>query len=278
MPLFRLCFVEEPGFVARLRARTLALPKQKIDYFRLKDQNPNILLNKSKLFMGTFMLLTLTILVFTAVTIGGIWLMYKLLTNFQPSSNKIRQDLQAMKEEISIWISDLVPWKSDELELLSLNQANKVVKKGITTNAKGVITSIYHEPMIAWAYKRYFAGSNNAVLYARSSHHEFIYRIKKDSVQLHIDNQPIGEIRKDGKLYSIRTNRLLAQIHSKPVDGLLPIVVGDRELASLSNQTESLGTSTRAFQLLSEDLDREEEALLLSMSILELVQREVPTS
>ncbi len=226
--------------------------------------------------MTPILVLFLTILIFTAATIGAIWLMYQLLTNFQPGSNKISKDLLQMREEISVWISDLVPWDANEMELLSLNHINKTIKKGITTTAKGVITSIYHEPMIAWAYKKYFATSENAILYARTSHHEFVYRIKKNSAQVMIDNQNVGEIRADGRLYSSRSSRPIAQLKERPTDGLLPIVVGERELGSLSSRVENMKGSTRAFQLLSEELSNEEEALMLSLSVLEMVRREVP--
>ncbi len=44
MFLFCLSFVVEPGLIALLSARTYASFKQKMNHFRLKDRNLNILL------------------------------------------------------------------------------------------------------------------------------------------------------------------------------------------------------------------------------------------
>ncbi|MEM1324113.1 MAG: hypothetical protein AAGG75_27895 [Bacteroidota bacterium] len=226
--------------------------------------------------MSSIVIILLAVLIFTALSIGGIYLLYKILVNFQPSNSKIKQDLIKLRSEIEPWVDQLVPWQNDELELLSLKQTNRVLKKGIITSVKGVFTSIYHEPMIAYAYKRYFAGGANAILYARTSHHEFSYRIRKDGVQIHIDNQFIGQLKNGGLLYSASTNRLIARINRDDVSGFLPVVVGERELGSLSKPSETMSTNTRAFQFLNEKITQEEEALLLSMSILEMVGNELP--
>ena len=68
-----------------------------------------------------------------------------------------------MRTEIAPYVEDLVPLESEELELMSLNQLNQSLKKGMTTTAKGVFTSIYQEPLVAYSYKKYIV-NNNALL------------------------------------------------------------------------------------------------------------------
>jgi len=228
--------------------------------------------------MSPFALLAIAIVLFTAFAIGGIYLLYYLLINFQPSQNKIKKDLEILKAEIAPWIDQLVPWNKEELELLSLKQTNHVLRKKIITSAKGVFTSIYHEPLIAYTYKRYVGGGRNAILYARTSHHEFTYRIRNKEVQLNIDGQMIGAIRKGGLLYSARTDRLLGRLGEKnKEEGLLPVFIGEKELGSLVlSQNDTMNINARAFQFLDEKISSEEEALLLSLSILEMVRMELP--
>jgi hypothetical protein len=206
---------------------------------------------------------------------AAIYALYQVLVNIQPGRSKIKADLQKMKEEIQPFIDELVPWTKEEMELLSLNQINKKVKKGIITTAKGVITSIYHEPLIAWSYKRYVSPDNNAVIYARSSHHEFVFRIRKDKTEFKIDNQIIGSLRENGVLYSAKTKKLLARINRHPDELLLPVLVGEKEVASLINPKLTTRTNPRAFEFLSE-MDKEEEAVLLSLAIYEFVKNEIP--
>ena len=227
--------------------------------------------------MSALTLLIFTILFFAIAAIGGIYLLYYLLINFQPSQKTINKDLEILKAEIAPWIDQLVPWNKEELELLSLKQTNHVFKKKIITRAKGVFTSIYHEPLIAYTYKRYVGGGLNAILYARTSHHEFNYRIRNKEVQLNIDGQLIGAIRKGGLLYSARTDRLIGRLGENKEEGLLPVIIGNKELGSLAlGQGEAMNTNDRAFQFLDEKISNEEEALLLSLSILEMVRLELP--
>lgn len=221
------------------------------------------------------LILLLVIALIAAASFAAIYALFQLLINFQPGRSKIKADLQNMKAEIQPFIDDLVPWTKEEMELLSLNQINKTVKKGIVSTAKGVITSIYHEPLIAWSYKRYVSPDNNAVIYARSSHHEFVFRIRKDKTEFRIDNQVIGNLRENGVLYSSKTKRLIARINRSNDELMLPVLVGEKEVASLINPELTTRTNPRAFEFLS-DLDHEEEAVLLSMAIFEMVKKEVP--
>jgi len=221
------------------------------------------------------LLLLFIIVIIAAASYAAVYALYQLLVNFQPGRSKIKADLQKMKAEIQPFIDDLVPWTKEEMELLSLNQINKTVKKGFVSTAKGVITSIYHEPLIAWSYKRYVSPENNAVIYARSSHHEFVFRIKKDKTEFKIDDHVIGELRENGILYSSKTNRLMARINKSKDELLLPVLVGDKEVASLINPNLTTKTNPRAFEFLSE-MNNEEEAVLLSMAIFEMVKKETP--
>ncbi len=221
-------------------------------------------------------LLFLLIIGLIALVSGiAIYSLYQFLINFQPGKSKIKTDLQKMKAEIQPFVDQLVPWTKEEMELLSVNQINKKVKKGITTTAKGIITSIYHEPLIAWSYKRYVPPENNAVIYARSSHHEFVFRIKKDKTELKIDDQVIGTLRENGVLYSSKTKRLKARINRHMDELFLPVLVGEKEVASLINPEKTTKTNPRAFEFLSE-MDKEEEAVLLSLAIFEFVKNELP--
>ncbi len=220
--------------------------------------------------MGGFFLISL--LLFTLLSMGGIYLLYQLLVNFQPGKGKINNDLRKLKEEMKPYISELVPWDKEELELLSLNQINTSTKKGFTKTAKGVFTSIYHEPLVAYAYKKYMSSKENAVIYATTSEMEFEYRIREKHTQIRINGQFIGNLANNGALYAGKSNRLLAKIN-KESEGLhLPILVKDKELAMLVKPENARAVNPRAFELVS-PMDKEEEALLLSLSILEMVKK-----
>lgn len=227
--------------------------------------------------MSTLAFFILIVVLFGLFAIGALALLYQLLTNFQPSQNKVQADLKMLKEELANWSAELIPWKEEELELLSINQTNKTTKKRLMTSiTKGMFTSIYHEPMVAYAYKKYVASSDtqNAILYACTAHHEFVYRFKKHEVEVSLDGKSIGILNKNGALYGKQSNRLLAQISQQEVDGLLPLRVGDRELASIPANSANTNSTTRALQFLEDGLNKDEQLVLLSLTVLEMVNRD----
>lgn len=211
---------------------------------------------------------------FTIIALGavGIYVLLKSMQNFKPGRNKIQKDLQQIKAELQPWVADLVPWSKEEMEQLSLRQMNKTVKKGIATVAKGIFTTIYHEPVIAWMYRKYLGPKENALLYARTSNSEFIYRIKNDEVELVVDNELVGKMGANGILYNNKGNKQLAQINKGSEELLLPVSVNERKVGSLTKATGSEKENPRAFQYLSE-MTKEEEKLFLAISILEMARK-----
>lgn len=219
----------------------------------------------------------ITILILTGVTFAVIFGMYMMLTNFTPGQSKVQTDVDKMKSEIQPWTEDLVEWKKEELNLLSFNNINKQVKKGIVKTAKGILTSIYQEPLIAYSFKQYFGNKKNAVLYARTADREFQYRIRDRAVAVSVDGQPLGLIQEDGRLLDPDTKQLSARISRTGDELTLPIIIRDREVAGLlkPNAGQSPSSTDRAFEFVNE-VEPADEALVLSLSIWEILRKEVP--
>jgi len=216
----------------------------------------------------------LTLILMATVVVIGVYFISLILKNFQPGKSKVEEDVRKMKATMQLLINDLVPWKKEELDLLSFNQVNKKISKGVFKAGQGIITSIYHEPMIAWSYKKYVGGGDNAVLYACTSHHEFIFRIRNNGTTIVIDNEEIGQIRDNGVLYSAKTDRLMARINRDHDHLTLPVLVGDKEIGTIKSTNYAQQTNNRAFELLTE-MNEEEEAILLSFTILEMVSKSI---
>ncbi len=212
----------------------------------------------------------------TIIVLGGtgIYVLLKSMENFKPGRNKIQKDLQQFRAELQPWIADLVPWSREEMEQLSLNQVNRTVRKGIATVGKGVFTTIYHEPVIAWMYKKYLGSKENALLYARTSNSEFIYRIKEDGVELVVDNELIGKIGNNGILYNQKGNKQLAQINTQSEELYLPVRINERRVGGLTHGKTPDNENPRAFQFLA-DMTKEEEKIFMALSILEIARKDI---
>ena len=221
--------------------------------------------------MPPIVFLILSFLAVFSVASVAIYLLYQLLTNFQPGKSRILSDFRKMRTEIKEWSDQLVPWNKEEKSLLSLRQVNQQVKRGMNKTAKGIFTSIYHEPLVVYSYRRYISTKENAILYARTSQNEFAYRINKKGIDVNIDGQYAGVLKENGGLYGGRKNRLLARINRDDELKLHPIVVGEKEVASVQNPNKTDKHNPRAFQFLR-PMESKEEKIFMALAIFEMVQ------
>lgn len=217
---------------------------------------------------------TVAMMTIVALAGSGVYFGLKTLENYNPGRKKIQKDLAALKIDLQPFFDDLVPWSEEEMAQLSLNTIRKKAAKRVVTTTKGIFTTIYHEPLIAWAYRRYVASKENALIYAKTSNHEFIYRIKKEMVELVIDNALIGQIDNNGVLYATKGNKPLASLNKTREGQGFPIFIEGKEMGRLNDVTSASGITPRAFQMISQ-MDEEQEKLFLGLSILELIKGEI---
>ena len=206
-----------------------------------------------------------------ALAAFGIYFLYQFITNFKPSNKKVITDLKDMKKEVQAWTQTLVNWNREELELLSFAQIHKTIKKGLSKSAKGVFTTVYHEPLLAYNYKQYISSGVNALLYAKTSLHEFAYRITKKEVIISMNDEYLGVLKKDGGFYSgPKKDKLVAKINQEDELKLRPIIIGDKEVASVVNASKTTLPNARAFKFVA-PMKEEDENIFLSLAILEIV-------
>jgi hypothetical protein len=211
----------------------------------------------------------MVLLALVVLTVG-----MKLMQNYRPGRNKIQKDLQQIRAELAPYVAELVPLTSEEMEQLSFNQVKRNTKRGMIKSSKGVITTIYHEPVVAWAYKRYVSKDENGLLYARTYNQEFIYRLKKGETEMVIGEKLIGLLNEQGKVVNQKGDKLIAQLSQNYENQVLPLKVNDKLVGGLANPEKGQKSNTRVFQHLAK-MEKEEEELVLSLSILEAVKREV---
>lgn len=190
----------------------------------------------------------------------------------------MQREIKALQEDMDGWITNLVPLDKEELDLFSLSQDKQVVKTGMGATAKGVFTTIFQEPVVAYSYKRYLGSKVNEVLYARTADHDYVYVTNNGKTQLSIDDQPVGTIQ-DKVLFGERSGKEIARITNQAKQNYLPVKVGNREVGALNmekpNKSDAL--SQRAFEFIPDDINEKEEQLFLALVTLELVNQSLPS-
>ncbi|MCB0571466.1 MAG: hypothetical protein KDC66_16965 [Phaeodactylibacter sp.] len=205
----------------------------------------------------------------------GVVLLAKVFSIFQPGSRRIQEDLKKMKADMDKWASGLVPLTKEEVELFSFNQEKQSIRKGLSRTAKGIFTSIYHEPVLAYSYKEYLGSGRNALLYARTRSREYVYRFRKGNVEVSINDKPVGVMKADSVLYSGRSNRMLARVKRESDELLLPVLVNEREVGNVAkiDKGAKAKLGQRAFEFVKEDMSPEEKEVFLSLGVLEVLEQ-----
>ncbi|HKK78132.1 MAG TPA: hypothetical protein VJ933_00830 [Phaeodactylibacter sp.] len=201
----------------------------------------------------------------------GIFLLARSLSDFRPSRKRMLKDLEQMKQEMDAWVEELVPLTGEELDTFSFNQEKRWSKK---RKARGVFTTIYHEPVLAYSYRAYRGPGDPAVLYARTYHEDFAYIKGKEGVRIAVGGRELGTLQEDGTLVAAKGRKAIAEV-SQAEGELLPVLVNKREVASVAKlqQDESGRLGQRAFQFVKEDMTQEEKDIFLSLAVLEIVNQ-----
>ena len=208
---------------------------------------------------------------------AGVYLFSKVFPNFKPGEKKIQSDLQQLKADVEPLASQLVELETKDLELLAREEANRSVKKGFVLNVKACFNTIFHEPVVAYNLKKYISKGSDAALYARTSKWEFYYWIRDKGTKIVVGNQYLGMLENGEVLVGGKKNELIARF-LRDAEEQLPVLVYGREVASLLREEDRKKQvlSTRAYGFIRDDLTQQEEAILLALTIYELVMRSVP--
>lgn len=226
-------------------------------------------LNNKKIIMGAILGMAFV----ASVVVGSTYFLSKFLPNFNAGPKKVREDLAAMKKEMEALVATLVPWTEEEKVLLSLQNKTTNKKSGITKTISGQFDSIYHEPLIVWRMKEYAGGKLRKLIYARTSHQEFTYRVTAEGIDVAVGDYFIGIYKKDHILYEPNKGRPVAQIKRDAAKDYFPLFLEGKEIGNLANPLKAEKVNPRAFGLLT-NMTEQEEAIFIALAIIEMMRIE----
>jgi hypothetical protein len=232
------------------------------------DKKPVICSSNERETMRILVGLMLVVLV-AALAITGV--VYVLARLFLPlgsgtDSQAWKKLLKKLNDHLDKHYGNLVPWDEDMLGLLSLNQQEERKPGFFNTIRSGVYSSIYHEPVLAYAM---LTSGQHAVTLARTADRAFIFRKKAKETEIWINKEPFG-LYIDGSLISAgRGGRMIGRLERRPEESAFPVVLGDAASATLSNPSVVRSPNPRAVTMLK-DMSPDEQNALLAMAILNM--------
>ena len=222
---------------------------------------------KKMRFLFGFLLL---ILMAGSFVVGIFYLIARALgrINFNPESQAWKKTLEALRDRLKTQAAGaLVPWDREMLSLLSLNRLNAKKPGLFNSVSEGVFTTVFQEPVLAYSEQK---SGGTAVIVARTSDREFIFRLKGKETEIWLNGQPFGIFVEGSLIAAGRNGRLLAQVNRDPAEAQFPVTLGSAVAASIANPAKADAPNPRALTLLRE-LATEEEHALLALTILVLV-------
>lgn len=184
-------------------------------------------------------------------------------------SNAFKKVLQNLRNRLSAVSADLVPWDHEMLSLLSLNRINEKKPGWFSAFSTGQFTTIYQEPVVAYATQRI---GNVSVTLVRTSDREFILRRKGKETEIWLNDKPLG-LFVDGVLLAPgKSAQMLARLENKPEELQHPLLLGDKTAATINNPKLANSPNPRALTLLRE-LNPEEENVTLALAMEQLQAR-----
>ncbi len=198
----------------------------------------------------------------------------KFFISINSSSGQKRRDVEQLKLRMIEMVKELVPMTKSELELLSVNQSGVTTSRGINSVKTGAFTSVYQEPLIAYAYKKYSFPADNRVLLVSTASDDYIYMTEGERTKVFLNNSELGIIDSDGNMYDPQTKKQMARIEADQVLSSHPVKVGEREVGEIVNLRLNESPNPRAYQFL-EPMDEREEKIFKALTFLSLVEESV---
>jgi hypothetical protein len=190
------------------------------------------------------------------------------------STGQKRRDLEQLKLKVAEQVKELVPMSLTELELLSVNQSGVTATRGLNSVKTGSFTSVYHEPLVTYAYKKYSYPKESSILLVSTASDDYIYKSEGTRTQVFLNNSELGIIDSEGNMYDPKTKKQLARIEADQVLSSHPVKIGDKEVGEIVNVLLNESPNPRAYQFL-EPMDEREEQIFKALTFLSLVEESV---
>ena len=167
------------------------------------------------------------------------------------SSRYSQQDKDAvrLKEQLNELLDGLIPIDEEELKLLANNPISKSFRKSGFRFSKGMLSTIYQEPLFSFAYKNY-KSEKKSLLIVHSEKKQYKLLFDENFTKIFINNVEFGTIGSDDKLYSVDGRSVISEI-TKSADGSTSMIRTKAEvLAHLNQKIEgNTNNAERVFSL-----------------------------
>lgn len=217
-----------------------------------------------RLLFGLFELIFLLAFFIT----GGIWVMARVFSGMGWGLSDKATDnlLKRLREVLKPSRARLIPWEPDTLQLLSTN-CIEYKRQGLFGRPEtGIFTTIYQEPVLAYAEQRV---GKFSLLLAQTADREFVFRRKERETEIWVNGKALGTYTQGTLSAPGKKGEVLAQIELEKDAGQFPVQIRNKTAGAVQNPARSASPNPRAVTTLREP-GVEEEQVLLALALLQM--------
>ena len=206
----------------------------------------------------------LAVIFVAAIGIGVIMInIIKFLSSLKNSKSSLYKEINKVRKRSEEMVRNLIPLTAEEISELSYQILPNKNIKGIKSKT---ITTIFNEPLISYASRLDKSSGRGYAVYLTNAK-EFSFIHLPDTIEVFVDEIPLGRIKKDGSLRDAN-NKVMA--YTSEVGNYKTIVVNDKEIAKL-NKHKSANVLERVYELKT-GLNSVEAEILFAMTLPEFTK------
>ena len=174
---------------------------------------------------------------------------------------QLKRDLRTLRRQLSEIREALIPFEMDEFKILSYSPVIKKRKRGRTYYQNGFLSTIYQEPVMAFAVKN-SQRNGRMVMLVESQKDEFIFECTAKEVRIMHNGTDLGIIDKHDRLIDTKGQEM-AKLENADSGQYKKIFLGSREVAHLNDLSpDTAGENDRLFSLFHDFNARDEEEFI----------------
>ena len=201
-------------------------------------------------------------LIFFSVVLYILMQVFSFFMGTKSGRRQMQRDLNQLDKLMGEFKDGLIPFEEDEFKLLSSNPVVKQNKKSNSVFSRGVLSTIYQEPLLAFSLKEN-KRDNNILLLAHSDKNKYQLNYKEGETDVFINEEHVGYITKNHEFID-GSNKVVARIDQETGEQYAKILQHDTDTAHINVKgSQGVGDNERVFSLFHDFKHEDSEEMVL---------------
>ena len=201
-------------------------------------------------------------LIFFSVVLYILMQVFSFFMGTKSGRRQLQRDLKHLDRLMVEFKEGLIPFEEDEFKLLSANPVVKQNKKSNSVFSRGVLSTIYQEPLLAFSMKEN-NNDNNILLLAHSDKNKYQLNFKEGETDVYINEEHIGYISNNHELID-SSNKVVAKIEQAAGEQYAKILMNNIDTAHINARgNQGVGDNERVFSLFHDFKHEDSEEMVL---------------